>query len=153
MLFKRSGVRLQWCDTQDERDLAGYLYTNGVSMYSSCAVMDLAELKEWLSDWNDWTHLALECHWEKTGDGNDCIGRNENWLDGKIYFLSANRAILCKFLQAIFHMFTHLSSQSDLRHQACKNGSVCQTARRQRELFANEMATFDWLRVMNKQIS
>ncbi len=67
-------------------------------------------------------------HWNvterKLGIGNDCIGRNENWLDGKIHFMSANQALLCKFLQAIFHIFTHLSSQSDLRHQACKKKGV-----------------------------
>lgn len=72
----------------------------------------------------------------KLGNGNDCIGRNENRLDGKIRFCQQIKHFYANSGKQffIYSHICHLSQTSDIKH--AKKGSVCQTARSQRRQFA-----------------
>lgn len=110
-------------------------YTIKMSIQSSCAVMDLLNLKEWVSDGDEgvWSWNVTE---RKLGNGNDCIGRNENRLDGKIRFCQQIKHFYANSGKQffIYSHICHLSQTSDIKH--AKKGSVCQTARSQRRQFA-----------------
>lgn len=102
MFVKRSGVR------------STRYVPSRCKMQSVSGVMDRATLREWVSGRDDWRLLVVESHREESGNWKwKLIG----WQNA---FVSANQALLCKLLKVIFHIFTHLSSQSDLRHQTCK---------------------------------
>lgn len=79
--------------------------------------MDLPEVKEWLSDENDWSLFLLECHWKRTEEWKWLHSSKWKLIGWQNTFLSAIQGHNAKSCEQYFicSHICHLSWTSDIK--------------------------------------